>query len=106
VAKSCDDNVDGARDLRQSAGYGGSNGRILLIDETDDLEGRHAVEIGGGGQDLFRGESAKIGFRFAGSGQLMRLSEYVESRTFYYVAETRAVMRWIHSLGRVSRAFA
>ena len=52
-----------------------------------------------GGQDLFRGEAAKIGFRFAGSGQRMRLSEYVESRTFYYVAETRAVMRWIqHTL--------
>jgi hypothetical protein len=93
VAKSRDDNVDGVGDLRQSAGYGGGDRGILLIDETDDLEGGHTVQVCGGGQDLFRGEAPKIRFRFAGSGQLMRLSEYVESKIFYYVARIIVAMR-------------
>ena len=82
LAKSGDDDVDGAGDLRQSAGDRGGDGGVLAVDQADDFERRHAIEISSGGKNLFGGEAAEIGFRFAGLGQVVRLSEYGENRPF------------------------
>ena len=47
-------NVDGAGDLRQGAADGGGNGGVFVVDEADDFERGHAVEIGGRGVGLLR----------------------------------------------------
>ncbi len=79
LAEPGDDDVDGARDLRQGAADRRGDGGIFLIDEAHDFERRHAVEISSGGKVLFGGELPKIGFCFsssdlARSGQVVRLS--------------------------------
>ena len=49
LAESGDDDVDGAGNLRQSAGDCGGDSGVFVVDEPDDFERRHAVEISGGG---------------------------------------------------------
>jgi len=74
VAESGDDGVDGAGDLRQGAGDGCGDSCVFVVDEADDFEGGHAVEISRGGENLFGGESLQSRVRDAGSGQVVRLS--------------------------------
>ena len=74
LAKAGGDHVDSAGNLRQGAANCDGGGGVLVVDEADDFERGHAVEVGGGGEDLFGGEDAEIGSGLAGSGQVVRLS--------------------------------
>ncbi len=85
LAESGDDDVDGAGDLRKGAADCCGDGCVFAVDEADDFERRHAVEIGGCGENLFGRKTAKIGFHFTGSGQVVRLSGDEQSKSFYYL---------------------
>ena len=82
VAESGDDSVDGAGDLRQSAGDRGCDSCIFVVDEADDFERGHAIESSGGGEDLFGRELAQVRFRLADWGQVVRLSGHRDGRSF------------------------
>jgi hypothetical protein len=74
LAKSRSNDFHGASDLRQSAADGRGDGGIFVVDEANDFERGHLVEIMCSGKDLFGGKLAKVSFRGAGSGQVVRLS--------------------------------
>src|ERR1035438_868414 len=92
-AEAGDHDINGASDLGQSAADCRSDGGVFLVHESHDFEGRHAVKTGGGGKDLFRGKLAEVGFLFAGSGQVVRLSGIGKADHFSTSELPEAVMR-------------
>src|ERR1017187_10339348 len=92
-AEAGDHDINGASDLGQSAADCRSDGGVFLVHESHYFEGRHAVKTGGGGKDLFRGKLAEVGFLFAGSGQVVRLSGIGKADHFSTSELPEAVMR-------------
>src|SRR6202030_1374956 len=61
AAEGGSDEIDGTRDLRQSAGHGEGDGDVFGVDEGRDLEGRFLVEVEGGVVGLLGAEAAESG---------------------------------------------
>lgn len=77
LADAGGDQIDGAGNLRKRAAHCGGDGGIFVVHEAGDFERRHLIETARAGKNLFGGKVAKIGFRGAGSSQVLRLSNWV-----------------------------
>ena len=71
VAETVGNDLDGAGNLWKRALDGGGNGCVFRIDNADDFERRHLIELRGGGENLLGRKLVKVGFRGAGSGQVL-----------------------------------